>query len=187
MLNIKIEDKVYSIKNQLNEFYIGEFEELMIIMNDKINYLDKWSSIFIKLGVPNYVIDNMDADDFINIINKIEFDLESDIKITKSIEIDGQNYVYNFDEVKINVKEMRLIEDFIVKDNQKYLSEIMAVLYKNENSDKNINFDLTHIKHKAKLFNDNITIDKCIPFIKYLSIKIVKDFKLIENEFKATE
>lgn len=187
MLNIKIEDKVYSIKNQINEFYIGEFEDLMVIMNDKINYLDKWSSIFIKLGIPEYVIDNMDTDDFIKIIDKIEFDLENDIEITNNIEIDNQNYVYNFDEVKINVKEMRLIEDFIVKDNQRYLSEIMAILYKNEKCDKNINFDLTHIKHKAKLFKDNVTIDKCIPFIKYLSIKIVKDFKAIENEFKATE
>lgn len=186
MIKVKFEEKSYEVKNKLDEILIGDFENIISIMNTKKNYIDRWSEIFIILGLPQEVVDNMDSSDFINVIREIDIDTNVEVELHKEITIDDILYQLKHDEVKISVKEMRIIEKFIIENESKYIGDIMAVLYRNEKSDDIINYDLTHIKYKAKLFRENITVDKSLPFLKYLSTKIVKDFNTITNEFSNT-
>jgi hypothetical protein len=186
MIKVKFEDKVYEVKNTLDEILISDFENIISIMNNKKNYIDRWSEVFIILGLPEIVLENMDSSDFINVIKEVDINTDTEVKLEKEITIDNVVYRIKHDEVKISVKEMRLIEKFIIDNDNKYIGDIMAVLYRNESSDDTINYDLTHIKHKAKLFRDNVTVDKSLPFLKYLSTKIVKDFNTIKNEYSNT-
>jgi hypothetical protein len=57
----------------------------------------------------------------------------------------------------------------------------MAIIYKRPGFDKTINFDKAHIHHKAELFRKNLTADKVIPFISFLSKKLIGDYELIEQ------
>jgi hypothetical protein len=186
MINVRFEDKVYEVKSTMSEILINDFETIISIMNNKKNYIDRWSEVFIILGLPEAVLENMDSSDFINVIKEIDINTDVEVKLEKEITIDNVVYKTKHDEVKISVKEMRLIEKFIIDNDSKYIGDIMAVLYRNESSDDTINFDLSHIKYKAKLFRDNVTVDKSLPFLKYLSTKIVKDFNTIKNEYSNT-
>lgn len=185
MIKVKFDKKIYNIKSKLEDIMIGDFEKIANIMSSSTNYIDMWNDIFLILGLPQEVIDNMDSSDFINIINEIDINISTsidiDYKLHKQIKINGINYKIKHDVVKISVKEMRIIENVIKKSDNKYIADIMAILYKDDLSEDN--YDLTYIEEKSNLFRENVTIDKALPFLKYLSNKVVKDFNLIRDEF----
>lgn len=180
MINLKFEDKTYSIKNRTDELTIGEFEDICIILNsDKLTKMDKWSKVFKYLGIPEEVIDEFDAFDFIEIIKQFNiFDEQSD-EYVKELFIDEKKYILYYEKFKITVKENTLIESYIQKNSEKYIGELMAILYKLEDTDKNIWYDNAHIKFKAKQFREKVTIDNVLPIIKYLSKKLVKETDVI--------
>lgn len=180
MLSIKHNEKTFQVKSSINEFSIGEFEHITSIINDPDrDHLDKWSEIFVYCGLDREVLDDMDTFDFIKLIKEFNiFDVVGG-EIIKTLELDGIFYYSYVTDFKISVKEMRMIEDFIKKDGNKYIANVMAVIYKREDTDKNINFDPAHIKHKASLIRTQITADKCVPIINYISQKLVKDFTIL--------
>jgi hypothetical protein len=187
MININFEGTIYPIKNQTNELLIGEFEDLCAILNDEDETkINKWSEVFKYLGVPEHVVDEMDSFAFIDIIKEFKiFDEELSKDFIKEIEIDGKIYS-SFDEsFKITVKENGIIEQAVQKNDKKYIGEMMAVLFKLEGTDKTIWYDAAHLKHKSQLFRTTVTVDKAIPFINYLTKKLVKETQLIENDAKV--
>jgi hypothetical protein len=183
MIILKFGEEKYNIKNKTNELTIGEFEEICFILNsDSLSKIDKWSKIFVFLGVPQEIIDEFDSFDFIEMIKEFKIFDEQNNEYVKEINL--QDKVYNlYDEkFKLTVKENALIEEFVQKNNERYIAEIMAVLYKLEGTDKTIWYDTTHIKYKAKLFRDNVTIDKAMPIITYLTKKLVTETDLLFND-----
>jgi hypothetical protein len=183
MLNVKINDTTYRIKNSSEEFTITEFETICSILNDtSIPKYSKWSQIFIYLGIPEDVIDTFDSSAFVSIIKEFELESPTTNTITKEIIIDGYTYVAYDSEFFLSVKQMGLIEEFISKDSDKYLGELMAIIYKREDLTKAEHFDKAHIKHKAKLFREHITADKALPFIGYLSKQLINDAELLGDE-----
>lgn len=183
MLNIKFKEETYAIRNGLNELTIGEFEDLSKIMNDQDkNSLEKWSMILHLLGLPVEVIDNFDTFTFIDIIKEFNiFDIHES-NYQEVIVLDGQEYKLNLkdDNLFITVKEMRLIEDY-VKQDSKYLANMLAVLYKREDVHPNIQYDKTHIRFKSGLIRKSITADVAVPFISFLSKKLLGDYELITS------
>ena len=183
MINLKFEDKTYSIKNKTNELTIGEFEDLCVILNDlKATKVEKWSRAFKYLGVPEEVVDEFDAFDFIEMIKQFNIFDEEVFDYVKEITIDGKVYVLFDERFKITVKENALIESYVNKNGEKYIGELMAILYKLEGTDKTIWYDNAHIKFKAKQFRDKVTIDNALPIIKYLAKKLVKENDLMFDE-----
>jgi hypothetical protein len=182
MLKIKYDERVYEIKNSPNELLLKDFEHIICIFNDKDKqHFEKWSEILIYLGLPEDVVDNFDSFAFIDIIKEFNINDISDVEITKEFTIGEDLYVAYEDTFKLTVKEMSLIEYYISKNNDRYLGEIMAVIYKRPGFDKIINFDKAHIHHKAELFRKNIMADKAVPFISFLSKKLIKDYESIEE------
>lgn len=184
MINLRFGEQTFTIKNQTNELLIGEFEQICLILNDQNDTkINKWSKVFKYLGIPEEIIDEFDSFDFIEIIKQFNiFDETLSTEFIKEININGKTYIANGDTFKITVKENGLIEDFIQINSEKYIGEMMAILYKLEGTDKSIWYDKTHIKHKADLFRKNITIDKAIPYITYLTKKMVNESNLTLNE-----
>lgn len=182
MLSIKHNGNVFQVKSSINEFTVGEFEHISAIINDnEKDHLDKWSEIFVYCGLDKEVLDDMDAFDFMELIKEFNvFDVVGG-EIIKTLELDGIFYYSHVTDFKISVKEMRMIEDFIKDDTNKYIANVMAVIYKREDTDKIINFDSSHIKHKASLIRKQVTADKCVPIINYISQKLVKDFDILNG------
>lgn len=183
MLNVKFNGIEYQIKNNVNEFTILEFETICTILNDeKKTKIIKWSDIFEFLGLPIDVIDEFDSFAFIQLIN--EFNLLGVDKepMLQEIVIDGYTYKSFDEEFKLTVKEMGLIESFVEKNKDKYLGELMAIVFKRTDLGRNEHFDKTHIKYKADLFRKHITADKTLPFITFLSKKLIDNVELIKEE-----
>lgn len=183
MIDIKFKEEIYSIKNEIGEINVKDFEHIISILNnDTKNYLEKWSDIFIFLGTPIEVVDNFDISDFIEIIKL--FNLTSiDLKeIKKSIIINGiEHFAYTDNDFKLTVKETILIESYIKKNDNRYLGELIAIVYKNPSVTKEINFDKSHIHHKAEMIRKEITADIALPIIGFLSKKLIKDVEILNT------
>lgn len=179
---IKIND--YEIRNKIDELLICEYEYISKIYNSQeIDNIDKWVKIFIYLGVPADVIDDLDLQEFIQLIGKFQLNIEMEQKeIVKEIVIN--DVVYSaYDEIfKLSVKDMALIENYIKERPENYIGEAMSVIYKNRNFDRTIHYDKAHIKNKAEIFRKNVTADKVIPIINIISKKLIKDGELINTQ-----
>ena len=151
MLKIKHPTKEQSIKSSVAEFTIGEFENMVHMMNDpEKDTLDRWSNIFVYCGLDQEILDDMDTFDFINLIKEFNiFNLDSD-ELYKSIILDDIEYIAYDEEFKITVREMRLIEGFIKKDSNKYIANVMAVLYKRPDIDKSMTLLFNNLKKECK-------------------------------------
>lgn len=183
MLKINVKEKSYEIKNSVDELLLKDFEYITSIFNNKEKQnFEKWSEIFVFLGLPEDVVDEFDTFAFIDIIKEFNIINIKDKEIVKEFEIDGDLYVSYDETFKITVKEMSLIEHYIQKNADRYLGEIMAVLYKRPGFDKSVNYDKAHIHHKAELFRRTLTADKAVPFISFLSKKLISDYEFIEEQ-----
>ena len=183
MLRIKYKEEVYEIKNSPNELLLKDFEYVTNIFNDKEKqHFEKWSEIFVYLGLPESVVDDFDTFAFIDIIKEFNILNKSNNDIIKDFTIDNETYIAYDEEFRLTVKEMSLIEHYIDKNDKRYLGEVMAVIYKVPGADKTINFDKAHIHHKAELFRKGLTADKVIPIISFLSKKLVKDYEFIQEQ-----
>lgn len=182
MLKINHKEKTYQVRNNVDELLLKEFEEVSSIFNNKDkDYFEKWSEIFVYLGLEQDFVDELDTFAFIDIIKEFNIVNLDKTDIIKEIEVEGDLYVAYDEQFKLTVKEMTLIEHYIKKNENRYLGEIMAIVYKRPGFDKTINFDKAHIHHKAELFRKNLTADKAIPFISFLSKKLIYDYELIEQ------
>ena len=182
MLKINLNEKSYEIRNSMNELLIKEFEHITSLLNDKEKqYFEKWSEIFIYLGLPQDIVDSFDTFAFLDIIKEFNIFKHSDTEIVKEIEIKGDLYISYDETFKITVKDMAMIEGYIAKNDNRYIGEVMAILYKRPGFDKKINYDKAHIHHKAELFRNNITADNVVPIISFLSKKLVVDYELVKG------
>ena len=183
MLKINYNQKTYEVRNNVEELLLKEFEDVSAIFNYKEkDQFEKWSEIFVYIGLDQEIVDELDTFAFIDIIKEFNIvNLES-TDIIKDFEIDGDLYVAYEDKFKLTVKEMTLVEHYIKKNENRYLGEIMAIIYKRPGFDKTINFDKAHIHHKAELFRKSLTADKAVPFISFLSKKLITDYELIEQD-----
>jgi hypothetical protein len=184
MITINYENDKYKIKNSLDEFTINEFEEIcFIISSENMNRYDKWYSIFTYLGLPIDVCDDLDAEYFNNIVDEFNVVDVENVDIYKEIIINDKITLKAYDEkFKLTVKESRLIENFCIENKNKNIAGIMAILYKNEDVDDNMKYDVNHLKYKEELIKHNVTADKCIPILKMVSNKMIKDYKNMVSE-----
>ena len=177
MIKITFLEKSYEIKNEIKEFTIGEFEDICRILNSKEkNYIDKWIDIFSLLGIPENISGDWDTFAFMKVIK--EFNLSEsqvDKVFKKDIKLNDEIYSYTGDEFKLTVREMRLIEDAVKKNESRYLGELLAIIYKREDLDKSITYDLSHIKYKAEMIRKQIKADIVIPYMAFLSKKLIND------------
>jgi hypothetical protein len=120
----------------------------------------------------------MDFDSFKQLIKDFNTSDKHELNLVKSIEING--YVYRAiaeeeNDIVIKVKEMKVIEKIFAKK-EKWICDVMAVLFKREDLTSKEHFEPAHLKVKSKLFIElNGAI--CIPYI-------VKIGQLVKNELE---
>lgn len=176
--------KNLEIKNSINELTVKQYEHISAILNDnEKNYIDKWSEIFVYLGVDEDIVDSLMVAEFIELIKGFNITQDLSPEIIQVIKLNDVEY-YSYkdgEDFKITVKEMALIENAIKHNDKRYIGDILAILYKNPESDKTINFDKAHIHFKAELIRKDITANVAIPILNYIGKIVIKDFEMIEN------
>lgn len=178
-----IKIKEYEVKNLTDELLLKEFEFISELFNNKEKlHFEKWTEIFIYLGIPEEVVDEFDTQDFLDAIKEFNLVKTHSNIIIKDFIIDDVKYIAYEDDFRLTVKEMAMIEAYVKKNENRYLGEIMAIIYKREGCDKTINFDKVHISFKAELFRKSIKADVVIPVINFISKRLIKEVEILNED-----
>ncbi len=164
MLTIKFNGQNYNLKNSIKELTVGEFEEVLIILNKEDNVINKWFEIFILLGLTEQIINHINLDEFKILVREFEFNTSNSL-IKKSIKLNGIEYKAYNKKFILTVKDIIMIENYILINPNKYIAEVIAILYTNDDE------KLTHtrIKEKAELIRKEIPSMVAIPIINLLT------------------
>jgi len=156
------------IPSRMDELTLDQFQKISAIHNsDEYDTLEKHCKVFEYLGITE---EDMDIDfelflENVKLFNKDNYTKKDPIE---EIEIDG--YTYRA-EMKLSVKDSRIVEKIVKKDNKEYISEIMALMFKRTDLSNAEHYDSAHLKHKAKLFS-KLKADIAIPYLTFVTYKI---------------
>ena len=161
-----------NIANKMNEITIEEFENISNIHNSKeLDNIEKQIKVFEVVG-----IEEDEWDDFKYFVEKTkEFNTDNyePKDAIGEIEIDGFTYKA---ELKLSVKDTKLIEKMITKENKHSVSDIMALMFKRTDLSNTEHYDSAHLKHKSKLFRTQVA-EIAIPYLNYVTNTISEHAK----------
>ena len=175
------------IPSKMDELTLEQFEKISAIHNsEEYDILEKHCKVFEYLGITE---DEMDVDFDVFLANVKEFNLNSYTKKDPVEEIELEGYIYKA-EMKLSVKDSRIVEKIVKKDNKYYVSDIMALMFKRTDLSNNEHYDPAHLKHKAKLFS-KLKADISIPYLTFVTEKITnhaqsQDTKELESDIIAS-
>jgi len=152
------------IANKMNEITIEEFEKISAIHNDKeLDNIEKQIKVFEVVGV-----DEEEWDDFNYFVEKTkEFNTDNYEPKEAVNEIEIEGYTYKA-ELKLSVKDTKLIEKMISKDNKHSVSDILSIMFKRTDLSNVEHYDNAHLKHKSKLFRMQ-PAEIAIPYLTYVT------------------
>ena len=156
------------IPSKMDELTLEQFQKISAIHNnEEYDTLEKHCKVFEYLGITE---DEMDVDFDLFLANVKEFNNNNYTKKdpVEEIEIDGYTYKA---EMKLSVKDSRIVEKIVKKDNKEYISDIMALMFKRTDLSNAEHYDAAHLKHKAKLFS-KLKADISIPYLTFVTYKI---------------
>lgn len=184
MINIKYGDEKYSIKSNPKEISISEFETISeILSNSDFDFVDKYSKIFKLLGCPEKIVDEIDYEEFVEVILAFKKSFTADNVFTREVEINGYKYVaFEGEEFRLKTKDMALINKSIKDNPDKFLGETLAVIYKREDLGPIEHYEPAHLKNKAKIFREHLKLDVALPYIPYISEKLINSIKLLKDD-----
>jgi len=176
-----VEIRGYQINNQVSELTIDQFEKVSKILNDEeLDKFEKWADVFILLGVPIDEVNDMDFDEFIHYVkdfNSVESN--TDLEMIQEFELDGYTYRAYEDEFKLRVRDLKMIEKAMGKDNKNYFAKLLSIIFKRTDLTNAEHYENAHLKHKEKLFKDlNATI--VVPYIVAVSRKLITQNEVTE-------
>jgi hypothetical protein len=156
------------IPSKMDELTLEQFQKISAIHNnEEYDTLEKHCKVFEYLGITE---EEMDVDFDLFLANVKEFNNNNYDKKdpVEEIEIDGYTYKA---EMKLSVKDSRIVEKIVKKDNKEYISDIMALMFKRTDLSNTEHYDPAHLKHKAKLFS-KLKADISIPYLTFVTYKI---------------
>lgn len=178
MLIIKCGEESFELRNEPNELTLKEFDNIhSIVDRPQGDQVTKFFEILESMGVPEYILDNLTQKEFIEAV-KLYNDYEMPNELKQEIEVNGRKYVlFTGEEFEFKARDISYIEQAQLKQDKRFPSWVMAILYKDEELGRNEHYDWNHIKHKANLFRDNLKTDIVVPLMARLVRRKVKDLE----------
>jgi hypothetical protein len=156
------------IPSKMDELTLEQFQKISAIHNnEEYDTLEKHCKVFEYLGITE---EEMDVDFDLFLANVKEFNNNNYDKKDPIEEIEIDGYTYRA-EMKLSVKDSRIVEKIVKKDNKEYISDIMALMFKRTDLSNTEHYDPAHLKHKAKLFS-KLKADISIPYLTFVTYKI---------------
>ena len=171
------------IPSKMDELTVEQFQKISAIHNnEEYDTLEKHCKVFEYLGITE---EEMDVDFEVFLENVKEFNKDNFTKKDTVEEIELEGYTYKAD-MKLSVKDSRIVEKIVKKDNKYYVSDIMALMFKRTDLSNTEHYDPAHLKHKAKLFS-KLKADISIPYLTFVTEKITnhaqsQDTKELESD-----
>ena len=156
------------IPSKMDELTLEQFQKISAIHNnEEYDTLEKHCKVFEYLGVTEEEMD-VDFDLFLENVKLFNKDNYTKKDTVEEIELEGYTYKA---EMKLSVKDSRIVEKIVKKDNKEYISDIMALMFKRTDLSNTEHYDPAHLKHKAKLFS-KLKADISIPYLTFVTYKI---------------
>jgi len=170
MLIFNFEGDEFKCPTTPDEMSLAQFDEIIAISNDEtLGSISRCFKMLEFFGVPEKVLDNLSQKEFVEAYKAL-VDYEIPIDIEKSIEVNGRTYeAYNGEEFEFNARTIELIEIAQMKNDSRFASWVMAVVYKDVDLSWTEHKDWNHIKHKANLFRKELTGAHVIPLLPRLA------------------
>jgi hypothetical protein len=169
------------IPNRIEELTIEQFESITDINNNKeLDPVDRHLQIFEYLGIPEKEFFDFDISDFIDIVKEFNTapDLTNHTEAIGTLELDGFTYTA---ELKLTVRETKLIEKIAIHKQKGYISDMMAVMFKADHLTISEHYAEAHLKLKSKHIR-KLKAEICIPYIMFVANKIKKQVENVPTE-----
>jgi hypothetical protein len=181
---IKINEKDW-ITN-INEMTIGQFEQVMAIINKEEHrfVVDKYIKIFKILGATDMDIQNLSDDQFFQIIKAYDINGEEIDQLPRTIELDGYRYAAYEEgkEVKLGLSGLAKIEKAMAE--RDFYSYLLAILFKREDQSTGDHWRDYNISARRKRFKD-LPAHTYFSWIQWVAEKIKTNIEFIND--KSTE
>lgn len=159
------------IPNKMSELTIEQFEKIsQILNNQEFDNVEKYVEMFKYLGIEEKLWDDYPFSEFIELVKTFNLDSYTPSEPVASIELEG--FTYNA-EMRLSVKETKLIEKIVNGKPNNYISDILAIMFKRSDLSNTEHFADAHLKHKAKLFRTQ-KAELCVPYIVFVTEKIAE-------------
>jgi hypothetical protein len=174
------------IPSKMDELTLEQFQKISAIHNnEEYDTLEKHCKVFEYLGITE---EDMDVDFDLFLANVKEFNNNNYTHKDTVEEIELEGYTYKA-EMKLSVKDSRIVEKIVKKDNKEYISDIMALMFKRTDLTNAEHYDPAHLKHKAKLFS-KLKADISIPYLTFVTNKITthaqsQNTKAVESDISG--
>lgn len=170
------------IPNKMDELTIEQFERIsQILNNQEFDNIEKYVEMFKYLGIDEKLWDDYPFSDFIKLVQDFNLDSYTPQEPVTSIELEGYTYTA---EMRLSVKETKLIEKIVNGKPNNYISDILAIMFKRTDLGNTEHFTDAHLKLKSKLFRDQ-KAELCIPYIVFVTEKIAEYAKTSASEGMA--
>jgi hypothetical protein len=159
------------IPNKMSELTIEQFEKIsQILNNQEFDNIEKYVEMFKYLGIEEKMWDDYPFSEFIQLVQQFNLDSYTPQEAVTSIELEGYTYTA---EMRLSVKETKLIEKIVNTKPNHYISDILAIMFKRTDLSNTEHFADAHLKHKAKLFRTH-KAELCVPYIVFVTEKIAE-------------
>jgi len=173
MIEIKLEEKIFQVRNLFSEMTIDEYQKIIELFKDeKLNNISLWLEIFEVLKWDEELVDNLDYNSFEEITTKFDFtEINGDIIRT----IDNYECYPEDGTFKLKVRDLLKVEEYFREED--YLAKIAATIYKTIGSTKEE--DIKNWDNKVKTFK-NMNAAIITPILKEINISLTKKNKINE-------
>ena len=159
------------IPNKMDELTIEQFEKIsQILNNQEFGNIEKYVEMFKFLGIDEKLWDDYPFSEFIELVKTFNLDSYTPKEAVTSIELEGYTYTA---EMRLSVKETKLIEKIVNTKPNHYISDILAITFKRTDLSNTEHFADAHLKYKAKLFRSQ-KAELCVPYIVFVTEKIAE-------------
>lgn len=186
MLEYVYKGKTETLKSELTEITLKEFVQILNLQKGSTADFEFYLDTFELLGFSKELCDAIDAKTLFKLIGDFKDALKSDGKFVKEIEIDGFTYssANSFNdkgEFIINGRDFSKIESKMKVDEYGWIIYAVSRIFLREDLSSNEHKDETHIKHKQKLFSENVTMDVALPYIMAITNDYVENIKILAS------
>lgn len=172
---------IETLKTKPSEITLKEFKEIVKLQNENNGDYTYYLDTFEVLGLSNNYIDIMTSKELILTIKDFQEDFIVEDMI-KEITIDGYTYKsFDGDEFSLTARELANIENEMKNSEINWISYALALIFKRTDLSNTEHKDKTHIKHKIKLFEDNMTMDIALPYIVHISGEYLNNIKILTS------
>ena len=157
------------VPNKMHELTIEQFEKIsQILNNQEFDNIERYVELFKYFGIKEELWDDYPFSDFIALVREFNLDSYTPNEAVTTIELEGYTYEA---QLKLSVKETKLIEKIVNTKPAHYLSDILAIMFKRTDLSNIEHFADAHLKHKSKLFRTQ-KAELVVPYIVFVTEKI---------------